>query len=170
MSKFLGTAIAASLALLAPLGSAQAATLGPDAGVCNGGRGPAVLVRVDGFKARTGEVRVQIYGGNPRDFLAKGKWLKRVDLPVTASGPMDVCVALPGAGDYAVAVRHNLDGRGKSNWNDGGGFSRNPNISLTNLKPDYDEVSINVGNGIKPLGVLLNYRRGLSIGPVRSAG
>lgn len=149
---------------------AQAAVLGPDAPACRVDSGePALLVRIDGFKARTGKLRVQIYGSNPADFLAKGKKLKRIDLPVTASGAMDVCVALPKPGNYAVAVRHDLDGNGKSGWSDGGGFSRNPQISLFNLKPDYHKVVIAVEPRVQPINILLNYRDGLSIGPISLA-
>lgn len=142
----------------APLGEVEACARGES----------AVLVRVEGFKVRSGTLRVQIYGGNPADFLAKGKKLRRIDLPVARSGRMDVCVDLPGPGNYAVAVRHDVDGNGKSGWNDGGGFSRNPDISLAHLKPSYREVVIQVGRGVRPVDVTLNYRRGLSIGPVVS--
>lgn len=158
-------AAALALAIAAPA-SAQAA-LGPDAAACRaGGSAPALLVDVSGFKARSGELRVQLYGSNPADFLAKGKKLRRIDVPVTQSGPMRVCVAVPGPGTYAVAVRHDLDGNGKSGWSDGGGFSRNPEISLFHLRPKLGEVAINVGNGVKPIEVVLNYRQGVSIGPV----
>ena len=136
-----------------------------DAAACARGD-TAVLVRVGGFKAQRGMLRVQIYGSNPADFLAKGKKLRRVDVPVSA-GRMDVCVDLPGPGNYAVAVRHDLDNNGKSGWNDGGGFSRNPRISLVHLRPSYSDVVIQVGQGVRPVDVTLNYRHGLSIGPVR---
>lgn len=156
------------LAVVMATGSAPgiAATMG-DAPACARGES-ALLVQVDGFKARTGVLRVQIYGSNPADFLAKGKKLKRVDVPVSRGGRMDVCVALPGPGNYAVAVRHDLDGNGKSGWNDGGGFSRNPAVSLVKLRPSYRDVVVQVGQGVRPLDVTLNYRRGLSIGPVAS--
>lgn len=158
------------LALLAPAGVARAAVLGPDSAACvAGSTKPAVLVRVDGFKARSGDLRVQVYGEDPNDFLAKGRKLRRVDLPVTPSGPMDVCVALPKAGNYAVAVRHDVDGNGKSSRNDGGGFSRNPSLSLLSLKPKYEEVVISVGNGTRSIGVILNYIQGLAIKPVSTA-
>ena len=150
----------------APAASAQAA-LGPDAAACNqGSNRSAVLVSVDGFKSRAGRLRVQLYGSNPGDFLAKGKKLRRIDLPVTGSGPMNVCVAVPQPGTYAVAVRHDADANGKSGWTDGGGFSNNPKISLLDLKPSLREVAINVPRGVKPIRVVLNYRRGFSIGPV----
>jgi uncharacterized protein (DUF2141 family) len=158
--------IAVAAMALAPAASAQAA-LGPDAAACaSGSNRPAVLVSVNGFKNRAGRVRVQLYGSNPADFLARGKKLRRIDLPVTGAGAMNVCVAVPSPGKYAVAVRHDADGNGKSGWNDGGGFSNNPKISLLDLKPSHREVAISVGRGIKPVNVVLNYRRGLSIGPV----
>ena len=165
MFKLMSSIAAGALLFVAP--AAAQAALGPDAASCTPGAGePAVLVNVTGFKNRSGKVRVQLYGGNPADFLAKGKWVRRVDLPVTSSGSMKVCVALPKAGNYAVAVRHDADGNGKSGWSDGGGFSRNPSISLLDLKPSYQEVAIPVGNGVKPVDVVLNYRRGLRIGPI----
>lgn len=163
MSKLVSILALSTAALVAQPTSAQAA-LGPDAASCRSGEGPAVLVNVRGFKSRTGKVRVQLYPAD-RNFLAKGKWLRRIDLPVTAAS-MPVCVSVPRAGTYAIAVRHDVDGNGKSGWNDGGGFSRNPSISLADLKPKPGEVAISVGKGIKPVDVVLNYRRGLSIAPV----
>ena len=57
---------AAVLALASVPGAAQA-TMGPDAAACRNGQGrPAILVTVDGFKERTGNVRVALYGSNPR--------------------------------------------------------------------------------------------------------
>jgi uncharacterized protein (DUF2141 family) len=149
---------------LAALPAPASADLAGDAAACARGDS-AVLVRVAGFKAQRGVLRVQVYGSNPADFLAKGKKLRRVDVPVSG-GRMDVCVDLPGPGNYAVAVRHDSDGNGKSGWNDGGGFSRNPKISLVHLKPSFNDVVIQVGRGVRTVDVVLNYRRGLSIGPV----
>lgn len=166
MLKLMSSIAAGVLALVVPATPADA-VLGPDAASCrDGAHEPAVLVNVSGFKTRAGRVRVQLYGGNPADFLEKGKKLRRIDLPVTSSGPMRVCVAVPRPGNYAIAVRHDTDGNGKSGWNDGGGFSRNPRISLTNLKPNYRQVEIAVENGVRPIEVVLNYRQGLSIKPI----
>lgn len=170
MSK-LSTPIIAALLVLAPAAaSADASVMGPDATACRAGAtDPALLVRIDGFKTRTGTLRVQVYGSNPQDFLAKGKKLKRIDLPVSDAGAMEVCVALPKPGNYAVAVRHDVDGNGKSGWSDGGGFSRNPKISLFKLKPSYDHVVIPVAARVQSIDVMLNYRNGLSIGPISLA-
>jgi uncharacterized protein (DUF2141 family) len=142
------------------------AQLGPDAAACRSG-GQAVLVTVDGFRARTGNIRVAIYGSDPSLFLARGRTLRKVNVPVTGAGPMRICVALPGPGRYAVAVRHDVNGNNaRGDWSDGAGFSRNPRISLTNLRPNYNNVAINVGRGVTPVSVVLNYRFGLSIRPV----
>lgn len=164
MLKLTFTAALAALAFVAPATATQAA-LGPDAAAC-AADSPSVLVNVTGFKNRAGKLRVQLYGANPADFLAKGKKLRRIDLPVARSGAMPVCIAVPSPGRYAIAVRHDADGNGKSGWNDGGGFSNNPDISLMDLKPKHSEVAFNVGQGTKAVNVVLNYRRGLTIGPI----
>jgi len=141
--------------------------LGPEAAACRpGAEGPAALVRIYGFKDRGGTLRVQVYGNNPEEFLEKGKKLKRVELPVTSSGDMNVCVELPRYGQYAIAVRHDRDNNRKSGWSDGGGFSGNPRLSLTNLKPDFEDVSFTARPGVTVVDVVMNYRSGLSIKPV----
>ena len=156
---------AAALALALPAAPASAA-LGPDAARCRSGSAhPAFLVNVSGFKDRRGSLRVQIYGGNPQDFLARGKGLRRIDLPITPGGVMQVCVAVPRAGTYAIAVRHDADGNGQSGWSDGGGFSRNPSVSLLSLRPSYESVAFNVGRGVAGVNITLLYRYGLSIRP-----
>ncbi len=164
MLKLMLSTAAAVLAFVAPATAAEAA-LGPDAASCRAGSGqPAVLVNVSGFKSRSGRVRVQIY--NSSNFLVKGQRVRRIDLPVTG-GTMPICVALPGPSTYAVAVRHDADGDNKSgDWSDGGGFSRNPKLSLLKLKPSFSQVAIPVGKGVRAVNVVLNYRQGLSIGPV----
>jgi len=155
--------IAGGLAALAAPGAAQAA-MGPDAAACRGNR-PGILVTVSGFKQRTGNVRVNVYGSEPQRFLERGQYVRQINLPVTRSGPMPICVAVPAAGRYAVAVRHDLDGNGRSGWSDGGGFSGNPRLSLTNLRPRYERVAFNVGPNGSGVNVTLLYRYGLSIRP-----
>ena len=160
------TARAAGLAalVLAAQASPAQAVLGPDAAACRGA-GPALLVNVNGLKARTGNIRVNVYGSDPAKFLARGQYIRQINVRATRAGAMPICVALPRAGRYAVAVRHDIDGDG-NDWGDGGGFSRNPRLSLTNLRPNYNNVAINVARGVQPVNVVLNYRFGLSIRPV----
>jgi uncharacterized protein (DUF2141 family) len=155
----------AAIVLAAQASPAQA-VLGPDAAACRG-RGPALIVNVDGFKQRSGHIRVNVYGSDPARFLARGQYIRQINLPVTRTGAMPICVSLPRAGQYAVAVRHDVDGDG-NDWGDGGGFSRNPRLSLTSLRPRYQNVAINVGPSVHNVNVVLNYRFGLSVHPVRS--
>lgn len=155
-------------ALIAAPAPAAAAPVGPDAPRCQAGA-DALLVSVTGLKSRAGTLRVQLYGADPADFLAKGKKLRRIDVPVTDQS-MDVCVALPQPGRYAVAVRHDANGDRKSGWNDGGGFSRNPRVSLTALKPKHAQVAFSVGPGVHRVPVVMQYRHGLAIGPIRQGG
>ena len=155
----------AAVMLAAATASPAQAVLGPDAAACRGA-GPALVVNVDGFKARTGNIRVNVYGSDASRFLARGQYVRQINIRVTRAGPMPICVSLPGAGRYAVAVRHDVDGDG-NDWGDGGGFSRNPRLSLTNLRPRYDTVAFNVARGVQNVNVVLNYRFGLSVRPVR---
>ncbi|MEA3003019.1 MAG: hypothetical protein QOH81_1807 [Sphingomonadales bacterium] len=162
MSRF-ASFLAASL-LASGLAAPAAASLGSEA-ACSEGR-PAVLVSVAGFKARTGRIRVQLYGDNPGSFLASGGRLKRIDLPVPPAGAVNVCVAVPHPGTYAIAVRHDVNGdNAKGDWSDGGGFSNNPKLSLFHLKPSLQQVAFAVGGGVKPVVVTLLYRHRFSIGP-----
>jgi len=166
MSRLFLSAVAGAAALTVTATPAAAA-LGPDAAACSAGANrPAVLVSVNGFKNRVGKLRVQLYGGDPKTFLERGAKLKRIDLPVTRSGAMNVCVAVPKAGTYAIAVRHDADANGKTNWNDGGGFSGNPKLSILKLKPSYRSAAVAVGGSVKVVPVVLNYRSGLSIAPI----
>ncbi|WP_112382765.1 DUF2141 domain-containing protein [Sphingomonas carotinifaciens] len=132
-------------------------------GACEAGTGQRVMVTVRGLKGATGMVRIQLYDGP--GFLKKGTWLSRVEAKANRS-EMTMCIAAPRPGQYAIAVRHDANGNGKSDWNDGGGFSRDPKLSLLNLKPSFDKVVIPVHAGTTNVVVTMNYRQGLSIGPV----
>ena len=167
----LNFAAKAALAMALILGSgtayAQRETVSNDLSKCAAGAsGPAVMVRVHGFKKSTGRIRVQTYPGTKAAWLKKGEWLTRVDVPVSPKGgTMDFCLPVPRTGTYGVAVRHDMDGNGKSGWNDGGGFSGNPDISLFNLEPSVSKTAIKV-DGVTRISVVLNYRQGMSIKPI----
>lgn len=164
----LGLTAAAAISFSAPLAGAQAATLGPFAASCQNGS-PAVIARVSGLKSRTGVIRVQLYADNPATFLEKKQYIERVDVPASA-GVMDICVPVPRTGRYAISVRHDVDGNGKTSRVDGGGFSGNPRVSLTDLivrrKPDLGQVAFVVGNGPRLVPVILSYVQGLSFKPI----
>lgn len=149
---------------------AGAAILGPHAADCVEGR-VAMLVKVSGLKTRTGMIRVQSYGGDPAHFFDKGTYLERVEVRPPATGPVEVCMPVPRAGGYAVSVRHDVDGDGRSGMSDGGGMSGNPNMSLMDVlfkrRPDPGQVAVAV-KGITVVPVVLNYVHGASVGPVQT--
>ncbi len=130
-------------------------------GVCPG-RGPSIEVRVAGIKNSRGSVRVQAYAA--KGYLKKGQWIARAE--ALAKGQLQtVCLTLSEPGRYAIAVRHDANGNGKSDWNDGAGFSRNPRLSLLD-RPALEQVSIPVGARPSQTTVIVNYRRGWSIAPL----
>jgi uncharacterized protein (DUF2141 family) len=129
----------------------------------------AARVHVTGFKDRTGNLRVQVYGSNPTEFLESGKKVVRVEGEVSPAGDMNVCVPLPGPGTYALVVLHDRDANGRlSVWSDGVGFSRNPKLGLS--KPDFSAVKVTLPSGTTDINVILNYRQGLSVRPLKAAG
>ncbi len=124
---------------------------------CNSG-GPAIKVTVNGIKSGGGTMRVQSYYGTRADWLVKGKWLTRVEAPARA-GSMTFCLPVSRAGTYAVAVRHDLNGNGKTDLReDGGAMSNNPSINVFNLgKPSYTKTAFTVGSGVTPISVTMRY-------------
>ena len=168
--RFVALAVACAAVVTAP---ALAAPSGPFAHACTSGtEAAAMLVHVTGFKQRTGTIRVQLYGGDPERYFDKHTYLRRIDLPVPGEGPLDVCVPAPTPGTYAVSVRHDIDGTGKTGREDGGGMSGNPEMSLFDLmfkrKPAPAKVAVQVGHGVRVVPVVLNYVEGLSFRPITS--
>lgn len=150
-------AVVAALALAPAAVAAQASLLGLDAAACGArARGTAILVSVEGLRARMGSIRVSLYANDEAAFLARGRSLRRVDVPVSGAGPMAVCIAAPGPGRYAVAVRHDENGNGRTDLADGGGFSRNPPLSLLS-RPRLEEVAIDVARGVNRIQVRIVY-------------
>jgi uncharacterized protein (DUF2141 family) len=159
-------------ALVTLSAAGHAAAIGPFAQACEAGS-PALLVHVTGFKAHTGILRIQSYGGDPDHYFDKGSYLKRIEVRVPPAGAADVCVPVPGPGRYAISVRHDVNGSGNLDRSDGGGMSGNPHLSLIDLmfkrKPSPDRVAVEVARGVRVVPVTLNYLQGGSFAPV-SAG
>ena len=168
-TKFVGLFAAGLVA--ATMAVPASATLGPHAARCDNGQ-PSVVVNVTGFRARTGNLRVQIWTANPNSYLQKRQWLTRVDLPVTRSGDMAVCMPVPNSGNYVVSIRHDVNGNGDSDRSDGAGFSGNPSFSVMDMalrrRPSLQRVSFAVGSAPARQRVVLNYLQGSRIGPVAS--
>ena len=156
-------AVTGALLIFVP---ASAAPAGPFSDLCSANK-PAVLARISGFKAPRGTVTVKLYASNPKTFLEKGTFLRRVDVPVHGSGPLDVCVPVPQSGKYALSVRHEING--EKSRSDGGGFSGNPHVSLLDVifqrKPSIDKVSFSVDGATRVIPVTLNYIQGGSVRP-----
>lgn len=148
------------LALTAATVFGTAAACAPGAG------GTAALVTVHGFKDREGQLRIAIYPANDADFLASGRYVQRIDVPMTPAGDMTVCAPVPAAGELIVVALHDRDRNGKFGaFRDGVGFSRNPKLGLS--KPKIAAVAVQL-DGVMPMRIELNYLHGLEVGPVRA--
>lgn len=132
--------------------------IGNDPGQCRAGEGRAVRVTVNGVKSATGKVRAQIYRGTREDWLVSGRWLHRIEIPAKA-GQMTFCLPVPKAGTYAVAVRHDANGNGKTDiTKDGGAMSNNPSINIFNLgKPAVSKTAFQVGDGVTSITINMRY-------------
>jgi len=168
-----------ALLLATLLGTAQALPSTPDLGKAEGRcrspeNGPSFLVSVVGLKDRRGLLKLEVYPDNDDDFLADdnkliaaGKVFRRVEEPVPQSGPVSLCIRVPGPGRYAVSLLHDRDGNRKFGLSsDGIGFAGNPRLGWS--KPRADAASADAGSGPTPITIVMNYRHGLlSFGPTK---
>ncbi len=127
-----------------------------DMAVCaKGAAGPALLLTIEDLKDEEGNIRAQIYGSNPEDFLEKGKKLVRIDVPTEGEG-QQICVPLPSVGRYSLVVLHDRNANGKADFfSEGFGFSNNPKLSLA--PPDAEEVMFDAKPGITGMTISLTY-------------
>jgi uncharacterized protein (DUF2141 family) len=160
MMKLRSGLLALGAVVLVPANAGAAQMLGVPS-ICNAGNEPSVLVRVSGLKDRGGKIRVRTFGGSPSTYFDKTKVLKRVEYDLPDSGPVEVCVPVPAAGTYAVDVRHDVNGNGKTDRSDGGGASGNPKVSLLDIlfkrKPPARQVQVQVADGTTVVPITLRY-------------
>ncbi len=156
MSKFTSASLCVALLSLSVAANAEGQVLPNDLTKCRSG--PSTLVQISGVKAGSGKIRVQSYRANASEWLAKGRWLTRIEVPARA-GSMTVCVPFPQAGTYGIAVRHDFNGNGKTDLSsDGGGMSNNPSINIFNLgKPSYKKTAFEVGNAPRTISITMKY-------------
>jgi uncharacterized protein (DUF2141 family) len=153
----LGLAAAIAAAATAPA-AAQQVEIANDLSLCSAGAGPALLVTVSGIKASKGKIRVQSYRATRAEWLERGKWINRIEVPAKA-GTMTFCMPVPQAGTYGIAVRHDINGNGKTDLGeDGGGISNNPAINIFNLgKPSHTKVGVEVANAPRAIQIQMKY-------------
>lgn len=153
------------MAMLATAVFLAATVFGVPQACAPGSSGTAALVTVTGFKDRSGNLRVAVYPATDEDFLEPGRYVQRLDTPMTASGDMTVCAPVSSSGRYIVVALHDRDANGKMNpFKDGVGLSRNPRLGLS--KPKIEVVQVEL-KGVTPIAIELNYMRGLQPRPLR---
>ncbi len=165
-----------SLALLPLLTAATIPStldLGKAEGRCRSNEpGPAFIVNVTGLRDRVGRLKLEVYPATDKDFLADdnvlvaaGKTFRRVEVPVPASGPTELCVRVPRAGRYGVVVLHDRNSDRRFNWRvDGIGFANNPRLGLR--QPDVADASAIASTRRTSITVVMNYLRGLRMRPL----
>ena len=148
--------------------------LGTEEGRCRAGEsGPAFLVNVRGLKDRRGDLKLEVYPANDKDFLAddniligQGKTFRRVVVPVPTDTSPKLCIRVPRPGRYSVSLLHDRNGNRKFDWmRDGIGFVGNP--KLRRSAPAAMSASAVAGSRPTEISITVNYLRGLSMRPLR---
>ena len=170
--------IAAALILAPVTASAipSSTELGKEEGRCRPGeKGPAFLVTVPALKDHQGRLKLEVYPANATDFLADddvlvggGKVFRRVEEAIPATTPVHLCIRVPEGGPYGLVLLHDRNLDHKFNWTiDGIGFSNNPRLGWG--KPAAKAVAVRAGPGLTPVTVVLNYRSGFGVAPLKPA-
>lgn len=134
--------------------------------------GPAIIVTVNGLRDRRGELKLEVYPSTETDFLADdnllimaGKTFRRAYRTIPATGPVQMCIRIPGPGAYSLSLLHDRNSNRHFNWTvDGIGFSNNPRLGLS--APKAGATRLFAGNGITSTRIVVNYRRGFSLRPL----
>jgi uncharacterized protein (DUF2141 family) len=132
-------------------------------------KGPAVLVKVTGFKDRVGNVRMQTYSDKQEELLEKGKYFNRIIQAISATGDVLVCMPVPKPGRYVIFVQHDRNANGSLGTSDGAGFSNNPKLRFglpKPPKPSAREIAVDAPGGVVKTEVVLNYLSGFTIKPM----
>jgi uncharacterized protein (DUF2141 family) len=134
-------------------------------------KGPAILVRIFGFKDRAGNVRVQTYSDKQEELLEKGKYFNRIVQALGPSGDVMVCMPVPKPGKYVLFVHHDRNANNGLGTSDGAAFSNNPPLKFgipKPPKPNAKESAIDASSGIVKTDIRMNYLSGFSIKPVET--
>jgi uncharacterized protein (DUF2141 family) len=153
--KLAGVALAMLVAGVAPAAAQE------PVGDCTGPASPIRLfVEVQGVRSDHGQIAVTLYADDPRRFLAKKGSLYTGRVASRAPATR-VCIYLPAAGTYALAVYHDEDSNQRFNRTTLGfpaeayGFSNNPG-TLFGL-PSFSSVRITVSATDEETKIKLKY-------------
>lgn len=148
---------AAGLALAQPAEAQSRQEITNNPAACRGA-GPAVRITLNEVKNSSGTIRVQLYRGTEADWLESGRWIYRMETPARA-GTMNLCMPVPNAGTYGIAIRHDVNGNGSTDiMSDGGAMSGNPSLNIFNLgKPSYKKTKFDIGNEVLPMTLRMRY-------------
>ncbi len=148
------------LVTLAFFASPASAAPSSTANTCSATAGHTVLaVTVKGVHSSKGEVAITVYPGDPKRFLAAHAKLARVRLP--AAPIVHACMAVPKAGDYAIAIYHDENGDHHFNRSfvgfpaEGYGFS-NDAPAVAGL-PTYSATKFTAHDGVNSLTITMRY-------------
>ncbi len=151
------TSVTLAIGLAVPAQAQYRNVIEHDRSQCSGD-GPAVWLHVTNIEGSAGTLRIQLYRGTRQDWLESGRWLNRIEIPASA-GAMSICMPVPAAGNYGIAIRHDKNNNGRTDiTSDGGGMSNNPSINIFNLgKPSISKTRFTVGNEVKPMSIRMRY-------------
>jgi len=95
-----------------------------------------------------------------------GKFFHRIDFDIPESGLSQVCVQLPAARLYSMAVVHDRNADGKLTVLDKGfGFPGNPKLGMK--KPNVNQAIFISGPCQPELDIVLNYWNGFGASPIK---
>lgn len=119
-----------------------------------------LMVTVAGTRNSKGTVAITLYGDRPEDFLAPGRKIARIRVPIS-NGTAEGCLAPPRPGSYAIAVYHDEDGDRDFDRTliglpaEGFGFSNNPATHFG--LPRFEDVAFVAHPGVNRLRISLHY-------------
>jgi uncharacterized protein (DUF2141 family) len=117
-------------------------------------------VVVDGLRSTKGDIVVEIYPDDEKQFLVPKAQTNSIHIKLESS-PQSVCLPVPKAGGYAVAVFHDENADREFNRNilgiptEGFGLSNNPPVHLS--MPAFQSVRFEAGEGETTVHVHMHY-------------
>lgn len=136
-----------------PAEGAASGALTSGKATCPPGYNYYAMVKVEGLKDQKGNLRVEVYPDNDRDFLVNR--MGRTEVP-TPTGEPEICVQLPKPGRFAIVVHQDRDADNSFDvFTDGFGFSNNPKLGFS--KPDVKAVAFDTTGKVTHLTIDMHY-------------